>query len=274
MKRLSIYFLLGVLLTSLWSCEKEENRVYFEGGTAPTLTVNNAAPVLRFEDSDKEAIRFNWTNPDYKFTTGISSQDVNYIIEIDTAGANFSRPSKASVSVNRELSRSFTVTQLNDILQNTMLLAAGKEHALEVRVRASIGNTATEVYSNTLPIRATPYALPPKVSPPSTGALFIVGNATPGGWTNPVPVPSQQFTRVSETLYEITIAMVGGGAYLLIPTNGQWAKYSVNDNTIPGIAEGGDFFREGGKDIPGPAAAGTYKITVDFQRGKFTVVKQ
>ncbi|HLO94388.1 MAG TPA: hypothetical protein VK195_08725 [Burkholderiaceae bacterium] len=79
---------------------------------------------------------------------------------------------------------------------------------------------------------------------------------------------------MAQTLYEITLDMVGGGAYLLIPTNGQWAKYNVNDDTIPGIAEGGDFFREGSRDIPGPAAAGTYKITVDFQRGKFTVVKQ
>ncbi|MCF1715795.1 SusE domain-containing protein [Flavihumibacter sp. RY-1] len=274
MKRLSIFLLLGVLLTSLWSCEKEENRVYFEGGTPPALTVNNASPGLRFEDSDKEAIRFNWTNPDFKFNTGISSQDVNYILEMDTAGANFSRPTKASVSVNRELSRSFTVSQFNDVLQNTMLLAAGKEHNLEVRVRASIGNTATAVFSNSISIKATPYALPPKIAPPTTGALYIVGSATPGGWNNPVPVPSQQFTRVSETLYEITLDMVGGGAYLLIPTNGQWAKYNVNDDTIPGIAEGGDFFREGSKDIPGPAAAGTYKITVDFQRGKFTVVKQ
>jgi hypothetical protein len=155
-----------------------------------------------------------------------------------------------------------------------MLLAPGKEHNLEVRVRAAIGNTATAVFSNSISIKATPYALPPKVAPPTTGALYIVGNATPGGWNNPVPVPSQQFTRVSETLYEITLDMVGGGAYLLIPTNGQWAKYNVNDDTIPGIAEGGDFFREGSRDIPGPAAAGTYKITVDFQRGKFTVVKQ
>lgn len=274
MKRLSIFLLLGVLLTTLWSCEKEENRIYFEGGTAPVLTITNTNPALRFEDGDKEAFRLNWTNPDFKFTTGISSQDVNYIIEVDTAGANFSRPTKASVGVNRELSRTFTVNQWNELLLNTMQLEAKKEHNLEMRVVAAIGTTPTALYSNTLAVKTTPFALPPKVTPPASETLFIVGNATASGWTNPVPVPSQQFTRVSETLYEITVDLVGGGEYLLIPTNGQWAKYCVNDETLPGLSGGGDFVREGGKNIPAPAAAGRYKITVDFQRGKFTVVKQ
>lgn len=274
MKRFLNFLILGTLLTGLWSCEKEENRVYFEGGTAPVLTTTNNSPLLRFEDSDKEVFRLNWTNPEYKFSTGVSSQDVNYIIEIDTSGANFARSTKASLGVNRELSKSFTVSEFNEILLNIMVLQAGKEHHLEMRVKAAIGNTATTVFSNTLDIKATPFALPPKVTPPADGNLYIIGNATAWGWTNPVPVPLHQFTQISETLYELTIDLVGGGAYLLIPTNGQWSKYNVNDETIPGISEGGDFVREGQKDIPGPAAAGTYKITVDFQRGKFTVVKQ
>lgn len=42
-----------------------------------------------------------------------------------------------------------------------------------------------------------------------------------------------------------------------------------------GTWEGGDFEKkDSDPQFPGPPTSGTYKITVDFQRGKFIVVKQ
>lgn len=71
-------------------CEKKENRVVFEGGTEPVLSANKTGTIpIAFLTKDQEAVRFSWTNPNYKFNTGVSSQDVNYTVEIDTAGANF-----------------------------------------------------------------------------------------------------------------------------------------------------------------------------------------
>lgn len=274
MKLLTRIMFLLAAATSIWSCKKDENKIYYEGGTAPVLAASTEAAVLDFINADKEALKFSWTNPNYQFTTGISSQDVNYVLEIDTVGANFTNPNKASVAISKDLSKTFKVSELNDLLLNVMVLLPKMEHNLEARLKSTLGSSAALLYSNTIQMKVTPYAIPPKVTPPATGTLFIVGSATPGGWTNPVPVPAQQFTQVSETLYELTLNLVGGGAYLLIPKNGEWAKYNVPDDTVPGLANGGDFNREQSKDIPGPAVAGTYKITVDFQRGKFTVVKQ
>ncbi|HEY8397135.1 MAG TPA: SusE domain-containing protein [Flavihumibacter sp.] len=274
MKRLSILIMLSWLVSMTWSCKKEENRIYLESNETPVLTISNTAPELRPQDSLKQAVKFSWTNPEFRFTTGVSSQDINYVLEVDKAGANFNSPDKASLGIAKDMSRTFEVRELNDLLLVLLKLPHSEEHNLEARVKATIGTSTASVYSNAVAFKATPYPIPPKVAPPATGELYIVGSATPGGWNNPVPVPDQQFTQVSETLYEITINLVGGGAYLLLPENGSWAKYAVNDDTIPGLSEGGDFFREGGKDIPAPAAAGTYKITVDFQRGRFSVVKQ
>jgi hypothetical protein len=105
--------------------------------------------------------------------------------------------------------------------------------------------------------------------------LFIVGDATPGGWNNPVPVPSQQLTQLNSAVFEVTLAMTGGKQYLLLPVNGDWGhKYAVADNTIVGLSGGGDFGYDLGQNFPAPAANGTYKLSVNFAlgtTGKFTV---
>ncbi|KIC95215.1 SusE domain-containing protein [Flavihumibacter solisilvae] len=274
MKMLYKICVLFLFAATMWSCEKDENRINFEGGTAPVLAITDNAPELSFNNSAMEAFTLNWTNPDYQFTTGVSSHDVSYVIEIDTVGANFTNPVKHSVSISKDLSKSFTIGDFNDILLNSLQLKPAMQHNIEIRVKANIAVSAATLFSNVMQLTATPYSIPPKVTPPSSGTLYIVGSATQGDWSNPVPVPSQQFTQVSETIYEITVNLKGGGAYLFIPRNGEWAKYNVKDDKAAGIQSGGDFGAEQAKDIPGPDAAGNYKITVDFQRGKFTVVKQ
>lgn len=122
----------------------------------------------------------------------------------------------------------------------------------------------------------TPYVVPPKVMPPSSDSLFIVGNATAGGWGNPVPVPAQMFTRLDSVTYQGTFYLNGGQQYLLLPVNGNWDhKYAVQDNSITGLSAGGDFGYNAGSDFnanfPAPATTGMYQITVDFQHGKFSV---
>jgi hypothetical protein len=278
MKNIFTYlFLSSLFAIAIVACKKDEFKNYLEGGTSPALTasVSNTIP-LDYINKDQEAIKLSWTNPNYKFTTGIGSQDVSYLIEIDTAGANFTNPGKQTVSVSKDLSQSFTQGQFNDYLLNQLQLKSGVSHNLEIRVKSYMANNAAMLTSNVLKFSVTPYAIPPKVPPPTTGKLYIVGDATVGGWSNPVPVPSQQFTQISPTFYEITVSLTGGMHYLFLPLNGDWShKYAVKDNSIAGLGDsGGDFGYDFSKDIPGPTVSGTYKIQVDFQRGKFIVTKQ
>jgi hypothetical protein len=262
------------------ACEKDENRITLLGGENPALSANktNVIP-LSFINKDEEAVRFSWTNPNYKFTTGVSSQDVTYTMELDTAGANFGSANIKRVAISKDLSVSFTQNQFNDFLLNQLNLTTGRTYNVEIRVISSLVNNNARLISNTMSFQATPYAIPPKVTPPGTapdysdGKLFMVGSATPGGWNNPVPTPSQEFTKISATLYELTVDL-NGGSYLFLPINGFWgAKYGglgANNTNNP---DGDDFKPEGG-DLQAPASAGTYKIVVDFQRGKFTLTRQ
>jgi hypothetical protein len=270
-----------LLMIALVGCQKEENKIYYEGGTNPVLSANRTTTIpLSFVNKDVEAVKFSWTNPNYQFTTGLSSQDVFYKVEIDTTNAagtinpNFTYSGKQTIAISKDLSLSITQGLLNDYLLNQLQLLTTIPHTIQIRVIANMVNGSATLISNVLRFTVTPYAIPPKVDPPASGSLFMVGNATPGGWNNPVPVPSQQFTRVSTTLFQInSIALTGGNSYLLLPVNGDWsAKYGglgANNTNNPD----GDDFRPGGGDLLAPAASGNYKIVVDFQRGKFTLTK-
>jgi hypothetical protein len=89
-----------------------------------------------------------------------------------------------------------------------------------------------------------------------------------------VPVPSQKFTQVSATVYELTIALTGGNSYLLLPVNGSWSdKYGGAGSGNNSNNVNGDDFKRGGSDLLAPAASGNYKISVDFVSGKFTLTK-
>ena len=281
---LSLFFTM-LLSVVFFSCQKDENKVYYYGGTAPVLTVVSSTSDdtvrISYENQNSTALIFNWTNPNYIFTTGISSQDVTYTLEIDTVGSNFTNPNVKKLSVSKDLSRTILQTDLNDIMLNQLVLKVGVPHSLQVRLKANLTNGSATLVSNVLKFVSTPYSIPPKVTPPGTapnytdGELFLVGDATAGGWNNPVPVPTQQFTQVSPTIYELTVTLTGGKEYLFIPKNGDWShKYACKDKTLAGLSDGGDFGKDLNDNFPGPGATGTYKIQVDFQRGKFVVTKQ
>ena len=202
----------------------------------------------------------------------MSSNNVTYQIEIDTTDANFTNTNRKIITVGNDLSLTLTQDQLNDYLLNQLQLSTTKSHNIEMRVRSTLAGSVAPLYSNVMKFTARPYAIPPKVAPPASGRLFIVGSATPGGWNNPVPA-NQEFTKVSETLFEITLPLTGGGSYLFLPVNGSWdVKYGALGANNTNNPNGDDFKPQGG-DMIAPGAGGTYKIQVDFQRGKFTVTK-
>ncbi|CAN5436813.1 hypothetical protein BH10BAC3_BH10BAC3_08020 [soil metagenome] len=259
------------------SCKKEETKVYFDGGTASVLSANQTGTIpMAFVNGSKEAVTFTWTNPNYNFTTGLSSQNVAYNFEIDTVGANFTNPNKKVLVLSKELGYMLTQTALNDIMLNQLSLTVDMPHEIEMRIVSSVaGATPTALPSNVLKFTATPYSIPPKVDPPTEGTLWITGDATKSGWSNPLGTPydlNQKFTQVTPTLYELTVSLPGGGGYKLIQKQGVWGtQYHMLKG---GTWEGGEFEqKDADPAFAGPPAAGNYKLSFDFQKGKFTVQK-
>jgi hypothetical protein len=275
MKNKFKYFLSSfALLVLVASCKKDEHKISYEGGTPPVLTASSTTPlILTGANAANTAVKFSWTNPDYKFTTGLSSQDVTYVLQVDTTGANFSSPAKQEVSVAKDLSLQFTVKELNAVLAK-LNLAENMPHNVEFRLKSSLTGGAVPLYSNVIKMVITPY-LDVAVPIPPSGELYITGDGTPEGWTNN-PSVSQKAVKVSNTEYYIVRNFTPGFFYKFLSNLNQWQP-QYGGKSATGGALGFNMGLPGQSDpdaIPTPAIGGTYKVTVNFKTGLYSVVKQ
>jgi hypothetical protein len=255
------------ILMMVSACEKVPDLPFHNEGIEPVLTssATTLAPIAA--DSNKTVLTLDWTSPLY----ATDSATFKFIVQIDSAGRNFSKATSTEVIGDRQLT--LTAKELNTIMLNYGF-EFNKPYNLDMRVISSYSNNNERRLSNTVSLKATPYKIPPKVALPTTGKLYLVGDATQGGWNNPVPVPTQELTRIDETTFGGIFNMVGGKQYLVLPLNGNWDnKYSVANGAAPGLAAGGNFGFNLSDNFPGPAASGWYKLIMDFQTGKFTVTE-
>ena len=247
------------------ACDKIDSLPYYNTGTTPTFTLSTTTVAPAPSDSDNVALTANWTNSDF----AVDSSTVKYIIEVDSAGRNFTKA--VSKTITGALSTTFTAKELNTIALGYGF-AFNTAYSMDLRVVSSYANNNDQKISNVITIQYTPYKIPPKVALPASGQLFLVGDATAGGWSNPVPTPSQQFAQIDETTWAGVFQLTGGNQYLVLPVNGDWShKYAVADNSVAGLSAGGDFGYDQSANFPAPATSGLYTITLSFQSGKFTV---
>ncbi len=264
---LKLLLSVSVIAIAFTACDKVGSLPSYQTGTAPALSSSVTSTTPAPADSMKNIITFSWTNPGY----ANDSTTTKYILEFDSSGRNFSK--EQTITYTGTLSGTLTAKALNTILLN-FGFAYNTTYNVDVRVTSSYANNNVQLKSNTLTLKMTPYVVPPKVVPPSTKALYLVGAATAGGWGNPVPTPSQQFTKLDSVTYQGTFYLNGGQQYLLLPLNGDWThKFSVQDNTVAGLKNGGSFGADLPSNFPGPDSTGMYRILVDFQHGTFTVTK-
>lgn len=262
-----------LLIVSLVGCKKEENRITFEGGTNPVLTANSVAPrVLVIANRDVLSLKLNWTNPDYRFTTGVSSQDVNYLLQFDIEGANFGSAKKFEKAIAKDLSISMTTGELNAALLS-MDLPENVAAKLEVRVVSTLINGSVPLTSNVLKMTVTPYL---DVVYPVPANLYITGAATPGNWMGggDPELLSQKFTKISSSEFQInSLNMKASQGFLFVPVYGNWSnKYGFTGGGL-GNNPDGDTFKPEGSDFVSPGVAGNYRINVSFKTGKYTFTK-
>ncbi len=253
------------------ACTKQENQVIANGGTNPVLTVSNSANMVLMQSNENNLWNtLTWTNPNYTFNTGISSQDVTYTLQIDTTGANFSNPSKQEINISKDLSTTLTVKAINTLLAKLGVLD-GISHNIEMRIKSTLTSATLPLYSNVVKITLTPYL---DVIYPVPSELYITGSATPASWQCGCGEPallSQKFTKVSASKFELNITLNGGASFLFLPVYGSWsAKYGFTGSNNANNVIGDDFKPNGG-DMKAPAVTGSYKITVDFKTGKWSV---
>lgn len=123
--------------------------------------------------------------------------------------------------------------------------------------------------SNPIEITTAKFEGDATVAVPNT--LYIIGGATPGGWSAPVSA-AQTFTKKANGVFEITLALTAGEGYLLFEENTGccWWQKKVGSG---GGKLSGQLVYQGG-DFSSPDVSGNYKITVDFTKESYLLVKQ
>ncbi|RYY87863.1 MAG: hypothetical protein EOO15_10670 [Chitinophagaceae bacterium] len=261
MKSFSKIFSVLVLALSLVACDKKDVMDGAANGNAPKLESNTVTLAPQAVDSLRNVLNLRWTNANYSVNMA-----TKYIIQIDSVGKNFSNP------LTREITNAQSTDFIAKDLNNWMLSrgwAFNQQVSLEMRVISSYSNNNERLISNVIPIKMTPYVIPPRVTPPASNRLFITGGDF--GWNNSATMPAQELVRTSNTMYSGIFQLGGGQSYLLLPNAGDWgSKFGgtgPNNNTNN---PNGDAFQAGGSDLVSPSAAGWYRLDVDFQSGRFT----
>jgi len=172
-KNIALSTIVFMLITS---CDKKDTITYYNGGTNPVVMASSDSVSCRTSDSVKSVLTLNWTDPK---NGGIDST-TRYILQIDSSGRNFSQA--YTDTLFGKLSKSFTAPQLDSILLFNLGLSIYKTYNIDVRVISSYANNNDIQVSKTFTFKASTLFAPAAVIPPFNDSLFIIGDATIGGW--------------------------------------------------------------------------------------------
>lgn len=278
MKKMKNLFMVAVAIVLFAACDKEGDQVKLTGNTSDvTLSVSSTADLTLTKAKENfSSLQFQWTNPGYRFTNGVNTQDITYTLQIDSAAGNFSNANPAGVQYNSALSASFNVRELNNALAGVGFKVDGPLRTFLFRVRSTLPGNNSPIFSNVVTIKIATY-LDVVFTPPAK--LFITGPAAPektsngDGWMDAgePEVVAQKFTKTNAYTFVLdNIQINGGKEFLLVPVYGNW------DNKFGFTGEGaknnpaGDTFKPGGNNFLAPATSKAYKITVNFRTGKYT----
>jgi len=250
MKSLYIKSMTYSLLMLLFvSCKKDETKTVAGNGTPPVLTSTQNTLVLDSVNAGKEAVVFNWTTSSFNYNAGVS-----YAVQVDAAGKNFSSPKE--VALNTALTHTFTVAEINNLANQVGLIpgAAGK---LEVRAKASIGDTFAPAYSNVLTVTVTPYQI--IINYPS---LYVAGSYQ--SWD---PASAPKISSIADNkVYEGYINFPDASTDFKFTSQNNWNGVNYGTSS-PGTlnAGGGDNLHMDG--------AGYYLIKADTKALTYSLTK-
>ena len=269
MKNIFKLFTIAIASLAIASgCEKAEKLPFYDKGTAPVLSSNTSTLAPSAADSSSSVLTLSWTNPAY----ATDSNTVKYVVEIDAAGNEFANADTKIIT--GALTTSYTGSEIN-----SLLLARGylfdEPRNMEVRLISSYANNNEQYKSQVLTITMSAYKIPPKVQLPTSGKLFITGDATGGNWVNNPPLPSQELTRIDETNFGGIFYLIGGKNYIFLDNYGSWDSKYATDGSQTNSSGTFGFHDASNPDFndnfSGPSADGWYRISLDFQFGTFKV---
>jgi hypothetical protein len=197
---------------------QDTDREAVAAATAPVLlSPTGDFNIVLSKAAEKEiATTMIWDDAAYVGTPTV----VNYTVEIAKAGTSFAAPIVVTTTTNRF--KAITVGELNSALVNGGFVEK-QENQVDIRVKSSVGATSgVSQFSNVFTIKVTSYRTP------LASSLWLVGAATPGGWTWDDEAETEFPLVVGKTdVYQVSIILKNGEAFRIFlgnnfTSNGNW----------------------------------------------------
>jgi len=236
---------MGMMMLSLWSCKKDEDRVLSDASPAGTLAASATSVNLNIAAGDATAVTFTYP---IATVTGYPVS-VTSTLQFDLKGNNF-RTAKETVVTTTTYSA--TVAELNKMMLS-LGATIGAPAEMEVRLKsAPAPNVPT--YSNVITISGTPYL--------ASTWLYVPGDYINWDFAN------------ADSL----ISLTGNGVYVGIinmPADKLGFKVTTKKSWDSGLAYGdggGDAVSsDGGAGNLNAGTPGLKKITVDLNKGTYKI---
>lgn len=255
----NIYSLILLIATALFAGCADDNLMELDKGDNP-LEISVSEPQLALDAAlpDGEALKLTWSSG----TNHGTNAAISYTLQIDRQGNQFA--GGLTLAMGREAyEKSYRNEELNNLLIETFDATPGEAITLEARVNASVADEGIE------PATSEPVAFAVTPHKPISGTLYLIGDATPNGWSadeatelRKVPGKPRTFTWSGS---------LKTGSFKFITTLGEFVP-SYNKGT----GEGTLYLRESFDDPYDESflitEAGNYTITVNLATLTISIV--
>lgn len=232
MKNIVNILLISLMTMGIFSCENNEIKtVMTTKSEAPALSASKTSFVLSPVTANDSSVAFSWSRSNYGFQAA-----VRYTLQIAKAGTNFAAPKEISLGNTAQLK--YTTADFNQlaIIQGLKPNNVGQ---LEVRVKSTVSDAVTDIYSNVVSVAVTPYIV--VINYPS---LWVAGEYQ--GW-NPATAPKIS-SKNSNGIYEGYVNISGAFKYTSQADwngiNYGWASATTTGSDVVGTfsSSGGNLF--------------------------------
>lgn len=250
MKNLIYSLIVLGLLVIFTSCEDIE-RLEYDNSKVEIPSLSGPTEITLTQENETEKIRIEWTAANYNLTN-----PVTYDLKVALADSGFDKG--IVLASTSDLFFETTIVAFNTLLVKQLNLDT-LNYDLKFQLTSYVSK-AVPKEANLLSYTVKPYASKDFGDP-----LYLIGDATPTGWNNP---GATQMVYLGKGQYELYVYLKAEGGFKFIQEQGKWApQYGLNTGDF---ASGSLKFRETDDDddtptIPAPAAAGYYKIEIDFK---------
>lgn len=225
----------------LWSCKKDETQTVATGGAAGSLKSSTASIILDKSMLDKNVITFSLTEANFGYQAAVTN-----VMQIALKGTNFLNAKEVILDANT-LSKGYNGLDFNNLLLS-LNLPTTTNSEIELRIKSSISNNLTPVFSNVLTLSAKPF--------PLTSWIYVPGNYQ--GWN---PASADSLVSLTGNGVYTGVIVFDGGNFKITPAK----KWDI----AYGDAGGGKLSTSGG-DISS-LSPGAKQLDVDLNNLTYTI---